>query len=75
MDIRAVTFVLGNLLLVLALCLVAPLLVAVADADDPRAGLEIFAFSVTIATAVVLGLIGRYVFRSRTVASPGKFLR
>jgi trk system potassium uptake protein TrkH len=64
MNIRAVLFVLGNLLLVLALCLLAPLVVAIFDTDNPQAGREILGFAVTLALMVALGIGGRYAFRS-----------
>lgn len=65
MDIRAVLFVLGNLLLLLAVCLLAPLGVAIAYSTDQVGGVgEVGAFLLTIGIAVGLGLAGRYVFRS-----------
>jgi trk system potassium uptake protein TrkH len=64
MNTRAVLFVLGNLLLVLALCLLAPLVVAIFDTDNPHAGREILGFVITLTLMVALGIGGRYAFRS-----------
>jgi trk system potassium uptake protein TrkH len=63
MDIRAVLFVLGNLLLLLAVCLLAPLGVAIAYPTEGVGGAgEIGAFLLTIGIAIGLGLAGRYLF-------------
>ena len=65
MDIRAVAFVLGNLLLVVSACLLAPLVISIGYAgDNPNSGFEIAGFVVTFVVAAILGLIGRYVLHA-----------
>ncbi|MEE8409407.1 MAG: TrkH family potassium uptake protein [Myxococcota bacterium] len=67
MNIRAVLFVLGNLLLLLAGCLVAPLAVAVIYPSDVSNGIagvgEVWAFLITMTVALGFGFAGRILFR------------
>lgn len=64
MERRAVLFVLGNLLLILGACLVAPLLVAVfVDSGSANEQREVLAFAGTSLVSILLGMAGRRAFR------------
>ena len=65
MNGRAVLFVLGNLLAILGLTLCVPLVVAALyDSGKPDESLELWAFVISAAIAMVLGLTLRTIFRN-----------
>lgn len=64
MNGRAVLFVLGNLLLILALCLALPLIVAAAiDSGRVNESAEIWAFVWPLAGALLIGGVMRWAFK------------
>ena len=66
MDWRAVLLVLSYLLIILGLCLLAPLAVAIIyDSQSPHETGEIVGFVVTLVICLGLGLYLRHKFRGR----------
>jgi trk system potassium uptake protein TrkH len=66
MDWRAVLSVLSYLLIILAICLLAPLAVAIIyDSQSPHETWEIVGFAVTLVVCLGLGLYLRYRYRGR----------
>lgn len=64
MDKRLVLFAIGNILLVLAVTLLAPLAVCLTDPPEVRTG-EMQAFGITVAATAIVGLGLRMAFRKR----------
>ena len=68
MNFNVVLFLIGNLLMILGGCLIAPLMVAYYFHTQGSTNLnEVFAFGASAAISIILGSVLRYMFKHKDI--------